>query len=107
MVAIKKKLFMFGGFYDSGISYKYYNDVWMFSLETYTWHEIKPNGIVKPLPRSAGCMGATNDGKLLIWGGYSKAAVKKDVDRGVTHTDMFALVPDSKLTASAFENILN
>lgn len=96
MVAIKKKLYVFGGFYDSGISYKYYNDIWMFSLETYTWHEIKPTGVVKPPPRSAGCMAATTDGKLLVWGGYSKTAIKKEIDRGVTHTDMFVLVPESE-----------
>ena len=37
------------------------------------------------------------DGKVLIYGGYSKEKVKKDVDKGVTHTDMFILAPDSKL----------
>lgn len=39
---------------------------------------------------------ATPDDKILIWGGYSKTAVKKDIDRGTTHSDMFALVPESK-----------
>lgn len=96
MVAIKKKLFVFGGFYDSGISYTYFNDVWMFSMETYTWHEIKCEGVIKPAPRSAGCMAATPDGKLLVWGGYSRTSVKKDIDRGVTHSDMFVLTPESE-----------
>lgn len=96
MVALKKKLYVFGGFYDSGVSYKYYNDVWCFSLETYTWQEIKPSGAIKPAPRSACCLTATPDGQILLWGGYSKSAVKKDIDRGVTHSDMFALVPESK-----------
>lgn len=96
MVALKKKLYVFGGFYDSGVSYKYYNDVWCFSLETYQWQEIKPAGAIKPAPRSACCLTATPDGQILLWGGYSKSAVKKDIDRGVTHSDMFALVPESK-----------
>lgn len=97
MVAIKKKLFVFGGFYDSSLSYKYYNDVWMFNLETYKWEEINVTGPV-PLPRSAGCIAATTDGKIVVWGGYSKTNVKKEVDRGITHADMFCLAPDSKST---------
>lgn len=94
MIMLKKRLYIFGGFYDTGISYKYFNDVWCFSLETYTWHEIKPSGLIKPAARSACCMTATPDGKILIWGGYSKSAIKKDVDRGITHSDMFALIPE-------------
>ncbi|XP_037045064.1 kelch domain-containing protein 4 [Bradysia coprophila] len=94
MVAIKKKLFVFGGFFDSSLSYKYFNDVWMFDLETYQWQEINITGTIRPIPRSAGCMAATNDGKILIWGGYSKTNVKKEVDRGVTHGDMFCLAPE-------------
>lgn len=96
MVPLKKKLFVFGGFYDSGYSYKYYNDVWVFSLETYKWQELKISGAVKPQPRSAACMVPTSDGKILVWGGYSKTSVKKEVERGITHADMFTLVPDSK-----------
>lgn len=41
-------------------------------------------------------MAATPDGKILIWGGYSKTSVKKEVERGVTHSDMFALTPESE-----------
>lgn len=44
-----------GGFYDTGVSYKYYNDVWIFSLETYQWQCINPTGSITPAPRSAGC----------------------------------------------------
>lgn len=51
MIAHKKKLFVFGGFYDTGVSYKYYNDVWIFSLETYQWQCVNPSGSIKPAPR--------------------------------------------------------
>lgn len=37
------------------------------------------------------------DGKILISGGYSKERVKKDVDKGTAHSDMFLLSPESKL----------
>lgn len=103
MIPLKKKLYVFGGFYDTGISYKYYNDVWCFSLDTYKWQEIKPSGFYAPAPRSACCMSATPDGKILIWGGYSKSAVKKDIDKGTTHTDMFAMVPESECVAASYK----
>lgn len=102
MIAHKKKLFVFGGFYDTGVSYKYYNDVWMFSMESYQWQCINVGGTVKPAPRSAGCMAATSDGRILVWGGYSKTSVKKEVDRGVTHSDMFAMVPESEFRQLIF-----
>lgn len=96
MISMKQKLFVFGGFYDTGVSYKYYNDVWMFSLETYQWQQIDTIGSIIPQPRSAACMTSTPDGKILIFGGYSKTSVKKEIDRGITHSDMFMLAPESK-----------
>ena len=96
MVASKKRLIVFGGFHDNNQSYRYFNDVHVFCLQNYTWQQIEVGGAIVPPPRSGCCMAACPDGKILIWGGYSKAQLKKDVDRGVTHTDMFALTPDSK-----------
>ncbi|XP_063698375.1 kelch domain-containing protein 4 [Culicoides brevitarsis] len=93
MVASKKKLFVFGGFYDNNATYKYYNDLFVFSLETYTWLNIQVSGNA-PSPRSGICFAAANDGKIVVWGGFSKSPVKKGIDRGVTHGDMFTLVPE-------------
>lgn len=50
-----------------------------------------------PAPRSGCQMIPLADGKILINGGYSKERVKKDVDKGTVHTDMFLLSPESKL----------
>lgn len=97
MTVAKKKLFVFGGFHDNNQSYRYFNDVHIFSLESYTWLQVEIGGAVIPPPRSACCMAATPEGKIVIWGGYSKSQMKKDVDRGITHTDMYILTPDSKL----------
>ena len=33
---------------------------------------------------------------VMIYGGYSKERIKKDVDHGKTHTDMITLSVDSK-----------
>lgn len=38
----------------------------------------------------------TPDNKLLIYGGYSKEKIKKDVDKGYIHNDMFLMTPESK-----------
>lgn len=96
MTMSKKKLFVFGGFHDNNQSYRYFNDIHVFSLESYTWLRVEIGGAILPPPRSGCCISATPEGKILIWGGYTKSQMKKDIDRGVTHTDMFALTPDSK-----------
>lgn len=41
MVHIKKQLIVFGGFHDNLRDYKYFNDVYIFNLETYVWHKIE------------------------------------------------------------------
>lgn len=96
MVAAKKKLFIFGGFHDNNTSYQYFNDVHVFSLESYEWLKIEIAGAIPPAPRSGSCIAAAPDGRILIWSGYTKSKVNKEVDRGITHADMFALTPDSK-----------
>ncbi|EDV92286.1 kelch domain-containing protein 4 [Drosophila grimshawi] len=94
MVAAKKRLFVFGGFHDNNQSYHYYNDVHVFSLESYEWLQIEIGGTIAPPVRSGCCMAATPDGKIFVWGGYSRTSMKKDLDRGITHTDMFQLDVD-------------
>lgn len=92
MIYMKKKLIVFGGFYDNLRECKYYNDIHIFNLETYTWHKIECNGN-PPVPRS-GCIMLPISDKLLVYGGYSKEKVKAGVERGQIHTDMFLLSPE-------------
>ena len=48
------------------------------------------------------------DGRILISGGYSKDKIKKDVDKGIIHTDAFLLFPDSKnISFRSFIEMLN
>ena len=77
--------------------YKYFNDAYIFNLETLTWSKLEPSGM-PPSPRS-GCQIATSldQNRLVIYGGYSKERIKKDIDRGRVHTDMFILHCDGKL----------
>lgn len=93
MVHIKKQLVIFGGFHDNLKDYKYYNDVYIFDLETYMWHKIELSGI-PPLPRSGSILLSISENKLLLYGGYSKKRIKKDVDKGCIHNDMFLMIPE-------------
>ncbi|XP_069196076.1 kelch domain-containing protein 4 isoform X2 [Procambarus clarkii] len=93
MVVVKKQLIVFGGFHDNSRDYKYFNDVYAFNLEDYKWNKLNVTGN-GPCPRSACQMVAMSDGRVLMYGGYSKEKIKKDADKGVTHSDMFILAPD-------------
>ncbi|NXS89184.1 KLDC4 protein, partial [Erpornis zantholeuca] len=90
MVAYKRQLIIFGGFHESARDYIYYNDVYTFSLDCFTWSKLAPAGI-GPAPRSGCQMTPTPEGNIIIYGGYSKQRIKKDVDKGTLHTDMFLL----------------
>ncbi|XP_021568875.1 kelch domain-containing protein 4 [Carlito syrichta] len=92
MVAWKRQLILFGGFHESARDYIYYNDVYTFNLDTFTWSKLSPSGM-GPTPRSGCQMSVTPQG-IIIYGGYSKQRIKKDVDRGTQHADMFLLKPE-------------
>lgn len=50
----------------------YYNDVYSFSLDTFSWSRLSPSGF-GPSPRSACQMTPAPDGMgIIIYGGYSK-----------------------------------
>ncbi|XP_047097881.1 kelch domain-containing protein 4 [Schistocerca piceifrons] len=93
MVNVKKKLMVFGGFRDNVRDYQYFNDLYAFNMEDYTWKKLEPSGTA-PVPRSGCQMLALSDNRILIFGGYHKERLKKDVDKGVIHTDMFLLSMD-------------
>ncbi|CAI9580813.1 unnamed protein product [Staurois parvus] len=90
MLYTKRQLIVFGGFHESTRDYIYYNDLYTFNLDTFTWAKISPSG-TGPSPRSGCQMTTTQDGNVVLYGGYSKQRVKKDVDKGTVHTDMFLL----------------
>ncbi|XP_044252755.1 kelch domain-containing protein 4-like [Tribolium madens] len=98
MVYVKKNLIVFGGFHDNLRDYKYFNDVYCFNTESYKWTKLEPSG-TPPAPRSACCMVPLNDGRVLIYGGYSKEKIKKDVDKGHVFTDCFLLTPEKNDTS--------
>ena len=51
--------------------YIYYNDLYAFSLDAFTWSRLSPSG-TGPTPRSGCQMTVTAQGSVVIYGGYSK-----------------------------------
>jgi len=93
MVVYKQFLIVFGGFHDNLRDCKYFNDLYAFDLNNRVWKKLETVG-PEPSPRSACQLFLTVDGRIGLYGGFCKQKLKKDVEKGVTHTDMFLLSPD-------------
>ncbi|OXU28692.1 hypothetical protein TSAR_007128 [Trichomalopsis sarcophagae] len=93
MINIKKNLYVFGGFHDNLRDYKYFNDIYCFNMATYKWSKLDTSGN-PPAPRSGCIVLPTPENKIIVYGGYSKERIKKDIDKGHVHTDMFLLTPE-------------
>lgn len=52
----------------------YYNDIYSFNLDKFTWTKVCPSGTA-PCPRSGCQMASTLDGNIVIYGGYSKQVI--------------------------------
>lgn len=46
MLAVKRKLIVFGGFHDNTREYRYYDDVYAFNLDDYKWNKLTVSGTV-------------------------------------------------------------
>ncbi|XP_063594904.1 kelch domain-containing protein 4-like [Penaeus indicus] len=100
------QLWIFGGEFtsQSQSQFHHFKDLWVFHFKTKKWEKIHLKSNLKcikifspgkaPCPRSACQMVPISDGRVLIYGGYSKQKLKRDVEKGVTHTDMHLLCPD-------------
>lgn len=76
--------------------YKYFNDIYAFNVENYTWTKLDVSG-TPPAPRSGCIMAAMPDSyRVTVYGGYSKEKVKRDVDKGTTQVDMTTLMPEGE-----------
>ncbi|XP_061533491.1 kelch domain-containing protein 4 isoform X2 [Phycodurus eques] len=97
MALSRRQLLVFGGFHESTRDFIYYNDIYSFSLDIFSWSRLSVSGVA-PSPRSACQMTSTPDGSgVIIYGGYSKLRLKKDIDKGTIHSDMFLLRQEGKV----------
>jgi N-acetylneuraminic acid mutarotase len=86
---------VFGGYYDNLRNCRFYNDTYLFNLETEQWEEMvwKSNGLVEcPSVRSA-CQLAVcgKNNTIVLYGGFSKEKLKKEREKAFVHSDMFVL----------------
>ncbi|KAL6061316.1 Galactose oxidase/kelch repeat superfamily protein [Balamuthia mandrillaris] len=72
MAVWKQYIVLFGGFYDTYTTTKYYNDLWLWDLHNARWHEVKFGPRTEmPAPRSA-CPLSVWEDTLYVFFGYSK-----------------------------------
>eukprot|EP01048_Picozoa_sp_COSAG05_P022102 COSAG05_NODE_4292_length_1579_cov_1.325676_1_plen_279_part_10 len=87
MLTHGNRLILFGGFSDFVRESKYYNDLFVFDIDTVMWSEVKygASGAMRPQPRSgfqwlmlpdgvsiSGGGGSSSSNKALLFGGYCK-----------------------------------
>ena len=83
MLAYQGKLYLFGGFYDSGGEMpKYFRDLWAFDLESLKWESLGDMRAKWPQARSA-FLWLAHEGKLVMHGGYAKQV--DDDDKEMEH----------------------
>ena len=90
MVVFEKYLVVFGGYNSHLRNCSYYNDTYLFNLETEQWEEMKwKTDNVDPSPRSACQLSlCRKNNSIVMYGGFSK---DKEKEKGIVHTDMFSL----------------
>ncbi len=78
IIAYKRKLYCFGGFYDNHQDVKYFDDLHVFDLETMTWTKVDSRkALAWPKPRSGfGFVLHEGTGTALLYGGYSTVSKK-------------------------------
>lgn len=94
MVQVGRQLLLFGGFHESTRDYRYFNDVYLFNLDLRTWTKVECSNS-GPSPRSGCQLLPVAEGKVLLYGGYSRERIRKEFDQGKAHTDMFLLQADT------------
>ena len=95
MAVLKKHLVVFGGYYDNLRSCRFYNDTYLFNLDTLQWEEMKftSTGLIEqPSPRSACQLSVcAKNNSIIVYGGFNKEKLKKEKEKAITHSDMFTL----------------
>ncbi|GAA6002432.1 hypothetical protein JCM10207_001116 [Rhodosporidiobolus poonsookiae] len=90
MAVYKNFIFLFGGFQDTGIRTSYLDDLWVWSLSDYRWHQIEFGAVERrPGARSGFSFLPSAEG-IVLYGGYTKQYEGKRVT-GVALNDCWLL----------------
>lgn len=94
MLLWKHYLVLYGGFFDTHSQIKYYDDVWIYDLESdRKWIKSNPSAENRcnPSPRS-GCVFLALEDCIFMYGGYVKALIPdKNISKGIMLNDAFIL----------------
>lgn len=72
--------------------YKYFNDIYVFNVENYIWIKLDVSGIFFVLWLGCIMVVMLDSYRVMVYGGYSKEKVKRDVDKGIIYVDMIILM---------------
>jgi Domain of unknown function (DUF4110)/Galactose oxidase, central domain len=82
----KHFMVLFGGFYEALKETKWFNDIYVFNMQTQTWMDVPHSKLSsRPEPRSACHIGILPDGAILH-GGYSKLKASSTHTTTTSHT---------------------
>ncbi len=90
MVAYKRKLFVFGGFYDNGAVVRFFDDLHIFDLDKMSWTKVAPGTNMTPPPRS-GFPFFVREDTAYLYGGFAKSKKKGEAEKSVVYDDLWSL----------------
>lgn len=103
MTTWKNYIVLFGGFRDLGVHTNYLNDVWLFDVMDYKWHQLEfPTTMTKPDPRSGHSLICSND-EVITYGGYTKVKASKGQQKGKVLNDMWVMKMKSDIKQIRWE----
>ena len=88
----KDHIVLFGGFISTNSDTIYLSDLWLFSLDTYTWSKVATPTSQQPPARSGFSLLPCEQG-IVLYGGYSIEKRNKE-EKGIFHTDTWVLRMD-------------
>ena len=92
MFLFKRKIFMFGGFQDTLNKLQFFNDLWSFDLETYSWTLHEPGLYPVPGPRGGhGFVVDPDSQTAILYGGINIVRPKNGAEKSITLTDMWII----------------
>lgn len=93
MCVWRNYIVLFGGFYEAFRDTKWYNDLYLFSLQEMKWTKIEYPPLAQAPKARSGCQMALHaaSDSVYVYGGYSKMKIAGQKAEGKVHDDMWVL----------------